>query len=152
MLRPIIIIAVGTRHDPDLLQAIHRYERRLPGVITWQLIPASTESDEGARRIESRSIIEKLQTGDFVILLDERGLELTSPRLSQSLERWQQLGKRIVFIIGGAFGVDSILSERADYTWSLSPLVFPHQLVRLILVEQLYRSAMISQGHPYHHR
>jgi len=86
-----------------------------------------------------------------VILLDERGKEFDSPALSGQFQALMSSGRRVVCIIGGAYGVNDELMARADLTWSLSPLVFPHQLVRLILAEQLYRAQCIATNHPYHH-
>ncbi len=89
---------------------------------------------------------------DFVIVLDEIGKELSSPELANFIEkRCMDSGKRVVFIIGGAYGVDQKVKERADFVWSLSKLVFPHELVRIILVEQLYRACTIIRNEKYHH-
>lgn len=89
---------------------------------------------------------------DFVVLLDETGKELSSPELAQFIEkRCMDSGKRIVFIIGGAYGVEQQVKDRADFIWSLSKLVFPHELVRLILAEQIYRACTIIKNESYHH-
>lgn len=89
---------------------------------------------------------------DFVILLDEHGKELSSPELAQFIEkRCMDSGKRIVFVIGGAYGVEQSVKDRADFTWSLSKLVFPHELVRIILSEQIYRACTIIKNESYHH-
>ena len=77
---------------------------------------------------------------------------LDSPALSRSLHQPMAQGKSLVLIIGGAYGVTEVVMERANLVWSLSRLVFPHQLVRLILAEQLYRAQQIAAGHPYHHQ
>ena len=77
---------------------------------------------------------------------------LDSPALSRSLHQPMAQGKPLVLIIGGAYGVTEAVMERANLVWSLSRLVFPHQLVRLILAEQLYRAQQIAAGHPYHHQ
>lgn len=94
-----------------------------------------------------------LEEKDFVVLLDENGKELSSLELANFLEkRCLESGKRIVFIIGGAYGVDQKIKSRADFTWSLSKLVFPHELVRIILSEQIYRACTILKGEKYHHQ
>ena len=85
----------------------------------------------------------------IVILLDERGKNLSSPELSDLIT--EHIDKHIVFIIGGAYGVTSDLRQKSNVVWSLSNLVFPHQLVRLILAEQLYRAQEIHRGSHYHH-
>lgn len=104
-----------------------------------------------ARQDESERILSRLKPDDFVILLDERGKLVDSPSLSRLLLAPLESSKTVVVIIGGAYGVDDTVHNRADIVWSLSPLVFPHQLVRLILAEQLYRAQEIAAGNPYHH-
>ncbi len=86
-----------------------------------------------------------------MIILDERGKLLDSPGLARLLQGPLNRSQPVMIIIGGAYGVNTALLSRADIIWSLSPLVFPHQLVRLLLAEQLYRAQEITAGHPYHH-
>lgn len=146
------ILAVGKKHESWVAEGIGRYEKRLrkPWQVQWQLLPHSSQQEEQARTEESTRILGKLQDTEFVVLLDERGKMLSSPKLAQTLE--QQLQRRnATVIIGGAYGVDERVRQRADLVWSLSYLVFPHQLVRLILVEQIYRAGEIAAGRPYHH-
>ena len=147
----ITIIAIGKRHEPWLVDGIARYEQRMTRAwqLQWRLLPASQHSNDAARREESRQILRVLSPQAYVVLLDERGTMLDSPTLSRSLH---QQGKSLVLIIGGAYGVTEAVMERANLVWSLSRLVFPHQLVRLILAEQLYRAQQIAAGHPYHHQ
>ncbi len=150
---PIKIIAIGKKHDSWVSEGIDRYESRLkkPYVTEWVLLPHSALSDAAARQEESERILGKVSPQDFVILLDERGDELESPQLAHLLDNTFTAGRQIVVVIGGAYGVDDFVHQRADVVLSLSPLVFPHQLVRLILAEQLYRAQQITAGHPYHH-
>ena len=147
------VIAVGQKHDPALANAIASYEKRLGryGGVQWQLLAYSPLQGDAARRAESSSMREKVPDDDILVLLDERGTQLASPAFAGKLDAWRASGRRITFVIGGAYGVDDALRQRADYIWSLSPLVFPHQIVRLLLVEQLYRAHMILENHPYHH-
>ena len=84
-------------------------------------------------------------------MLDETGKNIDSPSLSHKLEQLT-IQNQIVFIIGGAYGVDERIKQRANFIWSLSGLVFPHMLVRLILIEQIYRTQEILKGGPYHHQ
>lgn len=147
------IIAIGKKHEKWVADGIDRYETRLrkPWDLTWQYLPHSSLSEEAARAEESRRILEKIDRDDYLILLDERGKMLSSPGLSKVLQA--QLGfKRIVLVIGGAYGVDETVRARANTVWSLSDLVFPHQLVRLIITEQIYRAGEIAAGRPYHHQ
>lgn len=146
------IIAVGPRHDPQLTGKLDEYEKRLSYSLNWQLLAYSKAQGDTARRAESAQIMSKISERDLVVLLDETGLQLTSDALTDKLMTWQSSGRQLVFVVGGAYGVDDSLKARADFSWSLSLLVFPHQLVRLILVEQLYRASAITSGHPYHHR
>ncbi len=150
---PIKILAVGKKHEPWVLGGIERYEKRLqkPFDTNWMLIPHSAKNGDTARQDESERILLRLKDDEFVILLDERGKLLDSPALSQALLVPIESGKSVTIIIGGAYGVDKRVHQRAALVWSLSPLVFPHQLVRLILSEQLYRAQEISAGRPYHH-
>jgi 23S rRNA (pseudouridine1915-N3)-methyltransferase len=85
------------------------------------------------------------------VLLDERGHNVDSPALASALRGAFDSGRTVTVVIGGAYGVSDRVRERADFVWSLSKLVFPHQLVRLILAEQLYRAQEISAGRSYHH-
>ncbi|WP_237187907.1 23S rRNA (pseudouridine(1915)-N(3))-methyltransferase RlmH [Rothia nasimurium] len=146
------IIAIGKKHEKWVKDGIDRYETRLrkPWDISWQFLAHSSLAEEAARAEESRRILEKVERDDYLVLLDERGKMLSSPALARLLEG--QLGfKKVVLVIGGAYGVDDTVRARANTVWSLSDLVFPHQLVRLIITEQIYRAGEIAAGRPYHH-
>lgn len=147
------IIAIGRKHEAWIVDGLERYQKRLkaPWNAEWVLLPHSAREGSQARQEESERILDKLRGDDFVILLDERGTLFDSPALSRQIDQVFPTGKTPVFIIGGAYGVDDSLTSRANLVWSISPLVFPHQLVRLILIEQVYRAAEIAAGHPYHH-
>lgn len=147
------IISVGKAHESWVAEGILRYERRLkaPFNVEWVLLPSSSKEGLEARENESSSILKRLDGSDFVILLDERGEKLSSPALSGLIEKQVLYSKKIVLVIGGAYGVDDNLHQRANKIISLSDMVFPHQLVRLILVEQIYRAQEISLGKSYHH-
>lgn len=149
----ISVLAVGKKHEAWVADGIQRYSERLRGSykIEWALLPHSSREGITAREDESSRILLRLKPDDIVVLLDERGKLLDSPALSERLQKHIDRSQHIVIIIGGAYGVNEELTTRADFVLSLSPLVFPHQLVRLILVEQLYRSQEISAGRPYHH-
>lgn len=146
-------LAVGKKHESWVAEGIARYEKRLkkPFDLKWQLIPHSAREGDAARREESERLMSKLPASDYVILLDERGRALDSPGFARTLQQPLDTSRNITLIIGGAYGVDQSVHSRANLTWSLSPLVFPHQLVRLILAEQLYRAQEIAGGRPYHH-
>lgn len=150
---PLKVLTVGKKHESWVAEGIERYQKRLraPFSIEWVLLPHSSLEGDRARQEESERILSRLGTDDYVVLLDERGKALDSPGLSSLLSDQLHTSRTIVVIIGGAYGVDSTVHERAQFIWSLSPLVFPHQLVRLILTEQIYRAEQISLGGSYHH-
>ena len=148
------IITVGRKHEPWIADGIMRYHKRLrqPWSVEWVLLPHSAREGIVARQEESKSIVSKLNDTDFVILLDEVGTVYDSPAFEELCQKAFNSGRLLVIIIGGAYGVDSSVHSRADAIVSLSKLVFPHQLVRLILVEQLYRAQTIASGGSYHHQ
>lgn len=152
----IVAIAVGKKHDSDIARAVDDYSKRLTRYVTfdWQILPPAKGKmgvDE-TKRAESALLLTYIKDDDYVVLLDEAGVQLSSNELAGILDDLDmQTAKRIVFIIGGAYGVTDELKRRADVLWSLSKLVFPHQLVRLLLAEQLYRANTIRRGEPYHH-
>lgn len=150
---PIKILAIGKKHESWVAEGIERYQKRLrsPFSIEWVLLPHSSFEADRARQEESERILSRLNHDDFVVLLDERGKLLDSPGLSNLLTDQLHASRTVVCIIGGAYGVDATVHARANFTWSLSPLVFPHQLVRLTLMEQLYRAQQIELGSAYHH-
>ncbi len=150
---PIRILAIGKKHEAWVADGIDRYQKRLkrPFETEWVLLPHSAREGLVARQDESERILSRLNANDYVILLDEKGRMLDSPGLSSALLQPLQRSQPVVIIIGGAYGVDDTVHTRADLVWSLSSLVFPHQLVRLILAEQLYRAQEIASGNPYHH-
>ena len=150
---PIRILAIGKKHEQWVQEGIARYETRLkrPFVTEWVLLPHSSREGLQAREEESERLLARIRDDEFVVLLDERGKLFDSPALSTLLLEPLEHSKTVTIIIGGAYGVDTSVESRANVVWSLSPLVFPHQLVRLILIEQLYRAQEIAQGNPYHH-
>lgn len=152
------LVSVGKPHDADLKASIEDFSGRIKKYfpIEWQIIPvpknAATLSEIDLKKAEAASILAQIQKEDFLVLLDERGKQLSSPELANFIQqRANESCKRIVFLIGGAFGVDETVIARANYTWCLSKLVFPHQLVRLILAEQIYRACSILRNEKYHH-
>ncbi len=146
------VLAVGRKHESWVAEGIDRYTKRLkkPFDLSWQLIAHSAREHDASRSEESERLLAKLGT-DFVVLLDERGKAIDSPTLSRTLLSPLESSLSVTVIIGGAYGVDQQVHQRADFVWSLSPLVFPHQLVRLILAEQVYRAQEIAGGRSYHH-
>ena len=150
---PLHIITVGKKHESWVAEGIERYQKRLkaPFSLEWVLLPHSSLEGLSARQEESQRILSRLDAYDYVILLDERGKLIDSPVVSQLLEQRLNSSQKIALIIGGAYGVNDEIRQRVNFTWSFSPLVFPHQLVRLLLVEQIYRAQEIARGGSYHH-
>jgi len=147
------IIAIGKKHESWVQEGILRYEKRLkrPFATEWLLLPHSARDGYASRQEESERIAAKLTDDEFVVLLDEKGKNIDSPALAGLLKEPLDHAMRVTVIIGGAYGVNEALVKRANFVWSLSLLVFPHQLVRLVLVEQLYRAQEIANNGPYHH-
>lgn len=150
----ITVITVGKKHETWTTEAIERYEKRLkkPWNIEWKLLPHSSLEGDSARDEESSRILARISPDDYIILLDETGKNIDSPTLSLYIQQQFTSSRPVTIVIGGAYGVNAALHHRANFIWSLSKLVFPHQLVRIILAEQLYRAQSISVGAPYHHK
>ena len=150
--------SIGKSHEPYVQQGIEEFTKRLKHYypIEWKLIAAPKNTAQFAtpalKKAEGELIMNALQKDDMLVLLDERGKQLSSEKLAELIQSAaNQSTKNIVFLIGGAFGVDELIFKRANFTWSLSQLVFPHQLVRLILAEQVYRACTILKNEKYHH-
>ena len=144
----ITILAVGKVRTDFLDDAIHEYEKRLTrwAAVSWQFVPTSTLVKE------SEQLLKVLTDKSQVILLDERGQAKSTEGLAKTLEDLQnQSLKEVFFIIGGAHGVSPAVRARANHVWKLSDMIFPHELVRLILIEQLYRAYDLNHGGKYHH-
>ena len=150
---PLTVLAIGKKHEDWVSVGIERYQKRLkaPFILEWALMAHSSFEGTRAREEEAERLLSRLNPDDYVVVLDERGKALDSPQFSQLLEDQLNHSRSIVLIIGGAYGVTDVLRQRANLVWSLSPLVYPHQLVRLILVEQIYRAQQITTGGSYHH-
>jgi len=109
-------------------------------------------SEMDLKKREGETIIEWLKKDEYMIALDRQGKEMRSEKLAEFIQaRANESIRTLVFVIGGAFGLDETVLEKANYKWSLSQLTFPHQLVRLILAEQIYRACTILRNEKYHH-
>lgn len=150
---PLHIIAIGKKHESWVAEGIERYQKRLkaPFLAEWVLMAHSSYDGLKARQDESERLLSRLSAYDFIILLDERGKQLDSPAFAQLLQTNLDRSQKVAIVIGGAYGVTDELRQKAQVVWSLSDLVFPHQLVRLMLTEQLYRAQQITLGGSYHH-
>ena len=151
----ISICSVGKANESYIKDGVDQFTKRISHYypIDWSLITPSKLTDPvQIKKAEAESIIKALSKTDILILLDEKGTMLDSPGLAKLIQqKANQSAQRIVFLIGGAYGVDKSIKERANFTWSLSELVFPHMLVRLILAEQIYHACSILANEKYHH-
>lgn len=152
------VIFIGKTTGKLFQEAIADYQNRLTHYIPFSIeeLPdlknAKNLSEDQQKEKEADMVLEKLQGGDVLILLDERGKEMTSREFSQFLEqKMQTVGKRLVLLIGGPYGFSQRIYEAAQGKISLSKMTFSHQMVRLFLVEQIYRACTIMRGEPYHH-
>ena len=150
--------SLGKSHEPYVKEGIETFTRRISHYypVEWKLVPpvknAASLSIEDLKKAEGEAVLKILPAGALLILLDERGKQFSSEKLSEFLQTNAARGvKDIIFLIGGAYGADEEVRQKANHTWSLSQLVFPHQLVRLILAEQIYRACTIARNEKYHH-
>ena len=150
---------IGKAHETYVKEGVDLFTKRISNYypVEWNIIAtpknAATLSENDLKKKEGEIILNALQKDDYLVLLDERGKQLNSEGLATFIQlRGNESIKNIIFLIGGAYGVSDAVMHRANYKWSLSPLVFPHQLVRLILAEQVYRACSINRNEKYHHQ
>lgn len=150
--------SIGKANESYVKEGIENFTKRINNYFhaDWSIIPSPKNSgmmsEVELKKKEGELILDLLHKDDFLILLDEKGKLLSSEGVSELLQKTANNStKKIVFLIGGAFGVDELIKKRSDFKWSLSHLVFPHQLVRLILSEQIYRACSIMRNEKYHH-
>ena len=151
--------SIGKANESYVKEGIAEFTKRLSKYypVEWNIIPvpknAGMLSEMDLRKREGEMVLQWLRPDDYLVALDERGRSWSSEELAQFLQqRSNESVKNLVFLIGGAFGLDHAVLQRAKHQWSLSALTFPHQLVRLILAEQLYRACTILRNEKYHHR
>ncbi len=148
------ILSISRKPTNWVKQAIDDYLVRFPTNVAPKmtyLAPARgrlSAREKLAR--EARSVLGRLEQRDIVIVLDATGFLLTNKSLIQKLKRFSETDEKLKLIIGGAEGLDTSVKKRAYEIWSLSALIFPHKIIQIMLVEQLYRSRSIDVGHPYH--
>ena len=151
------LIYIGKEDSAELSPAVQNYVNKIKFYVPFEVeaIPYLKNTKlavEEQKKQEGLLFLKKIESSDFVVLLDEHGKELTSVAFSQFLQQQMVRGtKRLVFLIGGAYGFSESIYERGNYKISLSQMTFPHILTRLIFSEQLYRAMTILKGEPYHH-
>ncbi|MRX45708.1 23S rRNA (pseudouridine(1915)-N(3))-methyltransferase RlmH [Pedobacter puniceum] len=154
----ITLLTVGKTEDKYILEGIEKYLKRLKHYIKFEIIEipelkkTKSLSEDQQKSKEAEMIFKQLNHTDHVVLLDERGKELSSMHFADFMNK-KMIGsvQQLVFIVGGPYGFDASLYQRAQDKLSLSKMTFSHQMVRLFFVEQVYRAFTILKGEPYHH-
>ncbi|GBD05151.1 Ribosomal RNA large subunit methyltransferase H [bacterium HR20] len=153
--RLVILCAERSRREPvvtlcrEYLARLERYNLRAS---IEECPPANASTPEATVAVQSAQLLERIQPNDTVVLLDERGQAMRSEEFARLLDRlMMQSARRLVFILGGPWGVAPSVRERADVLLSLSAMTLPHEIARIVLCEQLYRAVSILRGEPYHH-
>lgn len=153
-MKPIDFMFVGTPKQDGFktLEAAYRDKIKRYTDSTVLYLKDSVEKNSALKcEKESRAILEHLKASDAVILCDERGQSFSSLDFSTRLATWQETSKRVVFIVGGAYGVSDACRSGARALLTLSPFTLPHELARVVLLEQVYRALTIQNGEKYHH-
>ncbi|MCM1066593.1 MAG: 23S rRNA (pseudouridine(1915)-N(3))-methyltransferase RlmH [Muribaculaceae bacterium] len=152
------LLCMGAVRDSAIDSAISLYAKRIPFYWPFSIVclpDVKTPKAAGTERqkeLEGERFMAEIAPGDFVMLLDERGREFTSRAFADFISRKAvELPKNLVFVVGGPYGFSKAVYDRADAMLSLSKMTFPHELVRLFFVEQIYRAGTITRGEPYHH-
>lgn len=152
----LVIAAVGHKMPAWIEAGFGEYAKRMPPECRIQLKEIKPVERSGSKTAETVMALERtkieaaIPKGARIIALDERGKDITTAQLSQYLTGWQQDGRDVTFLIGGADGLDAGLKASADMLMRISSLTLPHGMVRVLLAEQLYRAWSITQNHPYH--
>lgn len=150
------IVAVGHKMPGWIASGFDEYAKRMPPELRIELREVKPEPRSGSRTADSVMAAEQqrieavLPKNARVVALDERGRDWTTMQLAQALPAWQQDGRDVAFVIGGADGLAPALKSRAELLLRVSSLTLPHGMVRVLLAEQLYRAWSITQNHPYH--
>jgi len=152
-----VLVLVGRTVDKHFEAGINDYVSRISHYIPFDVVTipelklTKSFTEEQQKTKEGAGILQKIQQSDYVVLLDERGKEMSSVMFAKWLVRKQLSARRLVFVTGGPYGFSKEVYERADELVCLSQMTFSHQLVRLVFTEQLYRACTIIKGEPYHH-
>ena len=150
------LVAVGTKPPSWVLEGIEQYVSRMRRECRFYIREIKT-SDRNRKlsvaehqEAEAEAILAALQPSARIVAMDSRGKNWSTEQLAQKIENWSQTTSHLQFVIGGPDGLSRAVLDRADDTWSLSALTFPHFLVRVLLSEQIYRALMVNANHPYH--
>ena len=153
------VLAIGKTDSQAFAQQIADYTSRVRRYISleFEALPdvknAKNLSENEQKQKEAKAVLAKISAGDTLVILDEKGKQFSSVDFANYLQKLMNSGiKSLVFVIGGPYGIDDTLKQKARESWSLSLLTFSHQMVRLFVVEQIYRAMTILNNQPYHHR
>jgi 23S rRNA (pseudouridine1915-N3)-methyltransferase len=154
----ITLMAIGKTDDKYIIEGINKYLSRLKHYIKFEIkiIPdlkkTKNMSEDEQKSKEAELFLKNINPTDELIVLDERGVELSSMHFADLLNK-KMIGsvQNLVFLIGGPYGFDNSIHQRAHYKLSLSRMTFSHQMIRLFFAEQVYRAFTILKGEPYHH-
>jgi 23S rRNA (pseudouridine1915-N3)-methyltransferase len=145
----------GKTDHKYLIEGIQLYAKRIQHFIPFYVLEVNVVKPKSFKmfeKAEAKQLLKHLNPDDFLILLDQQGKEYTSHEFAEQLQKFFQMSvSRLVFLVGGAYGFDESLYQRANHKMSLSKLTFPHDLCRVIFLEQLYRALTIANNHPYQH-
>lgn len=156
----ISVICIGKLKETYWTNAVGEYAKRLGKYCKLDVeelketrLPdkPSAADEEAVKEAEGKNILSRIKKNDYVITLEVKGKSLTSEKLAEKMETLAMEGHgRVVFVIGGSLGLSAEVSKRSDYKLSFSEMTFPHQMMRVILLEQIYRSFKIRKGETYH--
>ncbi len=151
----ITIIAVGQREASWVNEAVKDYLARFPKTFTVELRELKTEPRAGQTpqklmALEAARITKSIPADDFVVVLDERGKDLTTVEFAKKISTWKNDSRNVTFIIGGPDGLDANLKAKANFSMRLSSMTLPHAIARVLLAEQIYRAWSLLNNHPYH--
>ena len=149
------VISVGHKMPNWVEVACAEYIKRMPRELVVNMVEIKPDKRSGGKnssivqKAEAQRIL-KAANKDYLIACVETGAEKTTVQLAAMMKSWQEMGRDISIVVGGADGLDPALIKKADWRWSLSKLTLPHAFVRVLLTEQLYRAYSVNQNHPYH--
>ena len=155
----IVLLTVGKTSEKYLIDGVALYQKRLKHYTQFEMLEilsiknARNFSNYELMKKEGELILKQLQISDHLVLLDDKGKDFTSLKFSEKLQNWMLSGKkRLVFVVGGAYGFSEQVYARGNEKLSLSKMTFSHQMVRLFFIEQIYRGYTILNNEPYHHQ
>ena len=154
----VVLLSLGKTDEDFYAQAMEIFRKRLSHYLPFDMefVPdvknTKNLSEKEQKNLEGEALLHRIQQGDYVVLLDDKGNQYSSVEFSRFIEKkLYSVPKRLVFVVGGPYGFPDEVYRRANEKLSLSRMTFTHQMVRLVFVEQLYRAMTILNGEPYHH-